>query len=108
MHQAEPRNPFYLFLLLASLLFVLTCLAYGVVPVLEQKAAEAGQPAPASPFREALKTDGWKWLFYELGAMAAFAVLSMGLDRLRTLQKDRETGTIPPSEDVFSPSDHTG
>jgi hypothetical protein len=108
MHQSEPRNPFYLFLLLASLLFVFTCLAYGLVPVLEQKAAEAGQPAPPLPFREALKTDGWKWLFYELGAMAFFATLSMGLDRLRTLQKERGMGTIPPSDDVFSASDRSG
>ena len=74
MSGAEPRNPFYLLLLVASLLFVLTCLAYGVVPILEQKAAEAGQPPPPSPFREALNADGWKWLLYELAAMAvAFA-----------------------------------
>jgi hypothetical protein len=102
MQQAEPRNPFYFLLLLASLLFVLTCLAYGVVPILEQKAAEAGQPAPPSPFREALHAEGWKWLFYELGAMAVFATLSMGLDRMRSLQKERGTATIPPSEDVSS------
>ena len=98
MRQAEPRNPFYLFLLLASLLFVLTCLAYGVVPVLEQKAAEAGQPAPPSPFREALDADGWKWILYELAVMAVFAALSMGLDRYRSLQKEGVTATIPPSE----------
>jgi hypothetical protein len=103
MHQAdEPRNPFYLLLLLASLLFVLTCLAYGVVPILEQKAAEAGQPPPPSPFREALNVDGWKWILAELGAMMVFAVLSMGLDRWRSLQKERLAGTIPPSEDAFS------
>ncbi|HLJ98240.1 MAG TPA: hypothetical protein VKU02_34090 [Gemmataceae bacterium] len=100
MRPAEPRNPFYLLLLIASLFFVLTCLAYGVVPVLEQKAAEAGQPVPPSPFREMLNTDGWKWILYELAVMAGFAILSMGLDRLRTLQKERAAATIPPSEDV--------
>ena len=104
MRPAEPRNPFYLLLLLASLLFVLTCLAYGVGPILEQKAAEAGQPAPPSPFREALNADGWKWLLYQVAAMAVFAVLSMGLDRLRTLQKERAAGTISPSDDVRTPS----
>jgi len=31
MSEREPRNPFYLLLLLASLLFVATALAYGVV-----------------------------------------------------------------------------
>ena len=100
MRQAEPRNPFYLLLLIASLLFVLTCLAYGVVPIVEQKAAEAGKPAPPSPFREALNTDGWRWLLYELAAMAVFAALSMGLDRYRTLKKEHATATIPPSEDL--------
>jgi hypothetical protein len=65
MRQAEPCNPFYLLLLIASLLFVLTCFAYGVVPIVEQKAAEAGRPAPPSRFREALDIDGWKWLLYD-------------------------------------------
>ena len=38
----EPRNPFYILLLLISVTFVMTALAYAVVPVLEQKAKEAG------------------------------------------------------------------
>lgn len=95
----EPRNPFYLLLLLASLLFVATALAYGVVPVLEEKAAEAGQVPPPSAFRDALRADGWKWLLWELGAMAVCALLSMGLDRLRSLQKQRAEGRMPPSGD---------
>jgi hypothetical protein len=98
MHRAEPRNPFYFLLLIASLLFVLTCLAYGVMPILEEKAAEAGQAVPPSPLREALNADGWKWLLYELAAMAVFAILSMGLDRLRTLREERLAGTMPASE----------
>jgi hypothetical protein len=89
MHQAEPRNPFYLLLLVASLLFVLTCLGYGVLPILEQKAAEAGQRPPPSEFRQALDADGWKWILYELAAMVVFAVLSMGLDRRRSMHKER-------------------
>src|SRR5262245_55822721 len=89
MSEREPRNPFYFLLLLASLLFVMTALAYGVVPVLEEKAAAAGQPPPPSPFRDALREKGAKWLLYELGAMAIFAVLSMGLDRVRSLRKER-------------------
>jgi hypothetical protein len=31
--------------------------------------------------------------------MTLFALLSMGLDRLRTLQKPPLAGTIPPSQD---------
>ena len=96
MSTTEPRNPFYLLLLAASLLFVMTALAYGVVPVLEEKAAEAGSPPPPSAFRDALRADGWKWLLVEVAAMAVLALLSMGLDRLRSLQKERAAGTIPP------------
>ncbi len=96
MHK-EPHNPFYLLLLLASLLFVITALAYALVPFLEDKALQAGQTPPPSPFRESLRHDGWLWLLAEVAAMTVFGVLSMGLDRLRSLQKERGAGTIPPS-----------
>jgi hypothetical protein len=89
MSPPEPRNPFYFLLLLTSLLFVLTALAYGIIPVLEEKAADAGQAPTPSPFRTALHADGWKWLLYELAAMMIFGFLSMGLDRLRSLKKER-------------------
>src|SRR5262245_24837635 len=98
MPSSEPRNPFYFLLLLASLLFVVTALAYGVVPLLEEKAAEAGNPPPPSAFRDALRADGWKWLLYEVAAMAVLGGLSMGLDWLRGLQKQRQAGTMPPSQ----------
>jgi hypothetical protein len=90
MRDSEPHNPFYLLLLLASVLFAATALAYALVPSLEEKAVEAGQVPPQSAFRDALRTDGWKWLLYEVGAMILFGVLSMGLDRLRSLKKERE------------------
>src|SRR3954465_10252014 len=93
---SEPRNPFYLLLLLASLLFVVTALAYAVVPTLEQKAADAGQPAPPSPLREALRADGWRWLLWEVAVMIVLGVACMAWDRLRTLQKERSGGKILP------------
>jgi hypothetical protein len=68
MATSEPRNPLYLLLLLISLVFVITALAYAVIPVLEQKALEAGETPPPSPFRDALRNDGWRWLFFEVGA----------------------------------------
>jgi hypothetical protein len=98
MSQSEPRNPFYLLLLMVSLLFVVTALAYAVVPVLEEKAAQAGQAPPPSPFRDALRKDGWIWLLAEVGAVIVFSFLSMGLDWLRSLRKDPHTGTIPASD----------
>jgi hypothetical protein len=99
MTSTEPRNPLYLLLLLASLLFVATALAYAVVPVLEQKATDAGQPPPPSEFRDALRNDGWRWLLYEVGAVIVLSVASMTVDRLRTLQKQRAQVTIPPAKE---------
>ena len=91
---AEPRNPFYLLLLVASVLFVVTALAYAVVPVLEEKAKEAGEFPPPSAVRDALRQDGWKWLLVQVAAMIVFGLMSMGLDRLRRLKKERAEATI--------------
>ncbi len=95
MSAPEPRNPLYLLLLLAGLVFVATALAYAIVPVLEQKAADAGEPPPPSEFRDALRADGWKWLLAEVTVLIALSVASMVWDRLRSLQKERAATTIP-------------
>jgi hypothetical protein len=79
----EQRNWFYALLNVASLIFVATALAYAVLPVLEEKAADAGRAAPTSPFRSALRENGWWWLLVEAGLVGALAVASMGLDRWR-------------------------
>jgi len=79
----ERWNPFYILLIAVSFAFVLTALAYALVPVLEQKAREAGQAPPSSPLRDSLRHDGWLWLLYEGGAIVVLSLLSMGLDRLR-------------------------
>src|SRR5262249_52294954 len=100
MPQTEPRNPFYLLLLGASLLFVATALAYGVVPILVEQGRQAGQAPMPLPFSAALRVHGWKWLLGELAAMVVFACLSMGLDRLRTLKKERLENTIPQSRET--------
>lgn len=97
---AEPRNPFYILLLLISLAFVMTALAYAVVPVLEQKAREAGEEPPPSPFRDSLRESGWKWLLYQVAGMIVAGLASMGLDRWRRHQQERATpapSAKPPS-----------
>jgi len=104
MPSREPRNPLYFLLLLASVLFVVTALAYAVVPVLEEKARDAGQAPPPSPWRDALRQDGWKWILIEVGAMLLLGLLSMAVDRLRRLQKERAEATMsPPSNKGPSP-----
>jgi hypothetical protein len=80
---SQPRNVLYLLLLLVSLVFVITALAYAIVPELEQKAINAGQPPPPSAWRDALRANGWRWLLYELGLMVIVGLASMGLDRWR-------------------------
>ena len=99
----EPHNPFYLLLLVAGLLFVLTALAYAIVPVLEQKALDAGNPPPPSAFRDALRADGWRWLLYEVVVIVVLSFASMWLDRLRSLQSEKEQGTIPPEKPPSTP-----
>ena len=86
MAEKEPRNPFYVLLMIAGLLFTLTAVAYAVIPVLEEKAIEAGNPPPPDEFRDALRTEGWKWLLWLVLGVVVFGLLSMGLDRLRPAQ----------------------
>ncbi|MBX9677591.1 MAG: hypothetical protein K2X38_02425 [Gemmataceae bacterium] len=92
MPSAEPRNPFYLLLLLASLAFVATALAYAIVPVLEEKAIAMGEDPPPSPFRESLRVSGGRWLLYEVAAMLVFGLASMFLDRWRRYRETRSPG----------------
>jgi uncharacterized membrane protein YqjE len=97
----ERRNPLYLLLLLAGLVFVLTALAVALVPVLEQKAIDAGNPPPPSEFRDALRVEGWKWLISEVVVVIALAIASMVWDSRRSLQnapgQATITGDTPPT-----------
>jgi hypothetical protein len=99
MQERESRNPFYFLLLIASLAFVANALAVALLPLLEEKAREAGQIPPAAGLRDSLRgSTGLIWLLYELAAMGLFAFLSMGLDRYRSLKKQRAAATMPPAE----------
>jgi hypothetical protein len=91
MGAREPRNPFYLLLLIVGMVFVLTVLTYALVPVLEQKALDAGTVPPPSPFRDALRRDGWKWVLGEVALLVVVGLLSMGLDRCRRWQRERDS-----------------
>jgi len=95
--ESEPRNPFYILLLIAGLVFIVTVLAYAVIPVLEEKAKDAGQMPPQSPFRDSLRQDGWLWVLIEVAILVVLGLASMGLDRWRRHQKDA----------AISPDSHT-
>jgi hypothetical protein len=94
----EPRNPLYGLLLLASLAFAVTAVAYAVLPVWEQQARDAGRPLDPSPFLDALRAHGTMWLLVELAAMIVFGLASMGLDRVRSLKKQRLESATSRSE----------
>jgi hypothetical protein len=88
---AEPRNPFYFLLLIVGMIFIVTVLAYAVIPVLEQKAMDAGEMPPPSPFRNALRHDGWKWVLGEVAVLVMLGLASMGLDRYRRWKAESQT-----------------
>jgi uncharacterized membrane protein YqjE len=90
----ESRNPLYYLLLVAGLVFVLTALAYALIPVLEQKAIDAGNPPPPSELRDALRADGWIWLLIELAVLIVLGVATIAWDARRSLQNDRADPTI--------------
>jgi hypothetical protein len=94
----EPRNPLYLLLLVVGVLFVVTAVAYAVIPVLEQKAIDKGELPPPSAFRDALHRDGATWLLGELAALIVLGVASMVVDRLRSLKKPPGGDTITPEK----------
>src|SRR4051812_1676179 len=79
----EPRNPFYFLLLVVGMVFIATVLAYAVIPVLEEKAMDAGTMPPPSPFRETLRVDGWKWVLGGAAFLVIFVHARMGPDRYR-------------------------
>ncbi len=99
MSSAEPRNPFYALLLVSCLLFVITALAVALVPALEQHARDAGAEVPPSPFRDMLRSDGWRILIFEVAGILLFGACGMGLDRLRRLKKERQQAGISQTED---------
>src|SRR5438445_8436578 len=98
MSDREPRNPFYFLLLAASFLFVVTALAVAVVPVLKEKAVEADTEVPREGIHRVIQEHGLWWVLYEVGAIIVFGLLSMGVDRLRRLKKERAAATIPPKD----------
>src|SRR5262245_28044278 len=99
MSQTEPRNPFYFLLLVAGVLFVVNALAVAVVPVLKGKAIEAGAEVPREGFHRVIQEQGVWWLLYEVAAMIVFGLLSMGLDRLRRVKKERAAATTQQASD---------
>lgn len=99
----ERQNPIYFLLLVAGLAFVLTAVAIAVIPVLEEKAIESGNPPPPSEWRDALRERGWVWLLYELAAVVILAFASMAWDWRRGLQNKPDSTTISDEKSPTQP-----
>jgi hypothetical protein len=78
---AEPRNWFFTLLVPTGVVFVITALAYAVVPTLEDRAAQAGNALSPSILREALREHGWWWLLLEAGVVVVLSLAAMVWDR---------------------------
>lgn len=78
----EPRNWFFSLLVPVGVVFVMTALAYAIIPTIEDRAIQAGTPPPPSAIRDALREDGWIWLLVQAGIVAALSMAAMVWDQL--------------------------
>jgi hypothetical protein len=75
-------NPFYVLLLAASIVFVVTCFAYLISPtVLEQARNQRGAATPSQRFAAWLDRNGPVVLGVEFLVMLVAGGLAMGTDR---------------------------
>jgi hypothetical protein len=82
---ADSRNPFYLLLLIASVAFAVTAVAYAL---------------PLRMLPEWFQAHGWKLLLVEVGAVVILGLASMGLDRWRQGGGTRASGIAKPVDSV--------
>ncbi len=71
------RNWFFTLLIPASAAFAITAVALAVIPVIEDRAIQAGVAPPASDLREALRRDGWMWLLVETAVVIVLSMCAM-------------------------------
>src|SRR5215212_9386784 len=90
---SEPRNPFYMLMLIVGLIFIMTIFAYLLVPWMEQKALDAGtRPPPREESwpRTLLHDHGVMLVLGEVALLVILGFASMGLDRYRRYQQERD------------------
>jgi hypothetical protein len=88
-------------MLAVGLVFIVTVLAYAVMPVLEEKAKDAGAfvpPREESWFRNELHHHGWKWVLGEVVLLVVLGLASMGLDRWRRWKEELANPAAPQAD----------
>ena len=89
--QPKPTNPFYIVLLIAGVLFVVTACAYVVMTVKARDTNASGQENPSSKrFVEIVDRYGFAALMIELGVLAGATFAAIGTDDYWTRRAERE------------------
>jgi len=88
MADSPRRNWFFTLLIPASGAFAVTAIALAIIPVLEDRAALAGDTTPTTGLRASLRENGWYWLLIETGVVIALSIAAMTWD---WLQKEPRT-----------------
>jgi hypothetical protein len=76
-------NPFYALVVIVGVVFVITALAYVAALVVSESSSGGSGVALNSPVLRFVEQRGESLMLWETGALAAAAVLAMGLDRWR-------------------------
>ena len=88
----EPFNPFYVLLVLLGVVFLLTACAYSVMAFLANNPRAAGELGD-HVLTDFLDRHGVELMAWELGLLAVASCAAMGLDRFRSMRRQRDAAT---------------
>ena len=89
--QPKPTNPFYIVLLIAGVIFVVTACSYLVMTINARDISLGGREAPSSKrFVEIVDRYGFAALMIELGVLAGATFAAIGTDEYWTRRAERE------------------
>jgi len=94
----EPANPFYVLVVIASVVFVITACGYGTMTY-RAIAPGAGQGANEHELMKFLDEYGMQFMAGELLLLGACTFGAMWLDRFRAGQSEEWTGRKPGGAD---------
>ncbi len=97
--QPKPTNPFYIVLLIAGVLFVVTACAYVVMTVNARDISRGGRENPSSQrFVEIVDRYGFAALMIELGVLAGATFGAIATDEYWTRRAEHEAQQRPTEE----------
>ncbi len=91
----EAFNPFYALVLVTSVLFVVTALAYVTSWVIIRPVSGGPGTPAVSPAMRFLDERGESMLLWQAGLLTGSAILAMGFDRWRSRRAERSRAPDP-------------